>query len=342
MRLALDATYAYSHELTGVGVYSRRLIDGLAARHPDSIIYECLRAKPFFRAGAPPAPNIRRRLLQPPLPILRADLFHALNQRIDRRPAPHVVATFHDLFALTAEYSTPEFRERFARQARSAANLADLVIAVSAFTADQVEHLLGIPRSTIRIIGHGTDLPELSTQVRENIVLTVGAIQKRKNTLRLIKAFERLPPDWTLVLAGPSSGYGAQDALDYLKGSSARDRVKVLGYVAAPDLEDLYQRASVFAFPSLDEGFGIPVLEAMAHGVPVITSSVSALPEVAGDTALLVNPTDTDAIAAALLQLASDRDLARQLSEKGRARAAGFNWAKALDQTEQVYRELLS
>jgi glycosyltransferase involved in cell wall biosynthesis len=269
------------------------------------------------------------------------DLFHALNQRIDRRPARNVVCTFHDLFVLTAEYSTPEFRDRFAKQARSAANLADIVIAVSAFTAGQVEGLLGVPRSRIRIIGHGTDLPPISTQARENIVLSVGAIQKRKNTLRLIRAFERLSDDWTLVLAGPSTGYGAQEVRDYLDRTSARNRIQVAGYVSGRALEDLYQRASVFAFPSLDEGFGIPVLEAMAHGLPVVTSSVSALPEVAGDAALLVNPSDTEAIADALVQVTTETALARRLSEKGRARAAGLSWAKAIDQTEQVYRELL-
>jgi glycosyltransferase involved in cell wall biosynthesis len=341
MRLALDATYAYSPELTGVGVYSRRLIDGLAARHPQSILYECLRAKTFWRAAAPLRPNIRRRLLQPPLPLFGVDLFHALNQRVDRRPARCVVATFHDLFVLTAEYSTRDFRERFARQARRAANLADIVIAVSAFTADQVEHLLGVPRSRIRIIGHGTDLAPLLSKPRENLVLTIGAIQKRKNTLRLVQAFERLPEDWMLVLAGPTNGYGAPDVLDYVASSPSRNRIKVTGYVSAPALEELYQRASIFAFPSLDEGFGIPVLEAMAHGLPVITSTTSSLPEVAGDAALLVNPTDSDAIADALILLTSDSSLARQLSEKGRARAANFSWAKAVDQTEQVYRELV-
>ncbi len=340
MRLALDATYAYSPELTGVGVYSRRLIDGLAARHPEAILYECLRWKSFWRAPSATAPNVWRRLLQSPLPIYGADLFHALNQRIDRRPARRVVATFHDLFVMTADYSTPEFRERFAKQAKTAAALADVVIAVSAFTADQVENLLGVPRSRIRIIGHGADLPPLSAQPRENIILTVGAIQKRKNTLRLIRAFERLPSDWALLLAGPSSGYGAEEVSDYLKRSPARDRVQTLGYVSAPMLEKLYWRASVFAFPSLDEGFGIPVLEAMAHGVPVVTSSVSALPEVAGDAALLVDPSDTEAIAEALTRLTSDSVLAASLSEKGRARAANLSWANAVKATDEVYREL--
>lgn len=340
MRLALDATYAYSPELTGVGVYSRRLIDGLAARYPETILYECLRWKPFWRAASPSLPNIRRRLLQPPVPIFGADLFHALNQRIDRRPARRVVATFHDLFVLTAEYSTPAFRQRFAKQARRAASLADIVIAVSAFTADQVETLIGVPRSRIRIIGHGADLPPLSTQPRENIILTVGAIQKRKNTLRLIQAFERLPVDWTLLLAGPSTGYGAGEILDYLNRSPARDRIQALGYVSQPMLKSLYRRAAVFAFPSLDEGFGMPVLDAMAYGVPVITSSTSALPEVAGDAALLVDPTDTDAIAAALTRLTSDSELATSLAEKGRARAAGLTWENAVEATHRVYREL--
>jgi glycosyltransferase involved in cell wall biosynthesis len=323
-----------------VGIYSRRLLDGLAERYADDTFLHCLRPKTFLRERGTRRGNVQRRLLLPPVPLFGADLFHALNQRVDRRPAPRVVSTFHDLFVITAEYSTPEFRQRFAEQARRAAAQSDLIIAVSAFTASQAEDLLGVKRSRIRVIGHGADLPVLSLTPREPIVLSVGVLQKRKNTLRLIQAFERMPGPWRLVLAGAPSGYGAEEILDYLRRSPARDRVDVLGYISAERLTDLYQRASIVAFPSIGEGFGIPVLEAMAHGVPVLTSRAAALPEVAGDAALLVDPRRTDEIADGLIRLAEDAELRETMSRKGRSRAAESPWQRAVDATHRVYEEL--
>ena len=132
----------------------------------------------------------------------------------------------------------------------------------------------------------GWTLPPLP---RENVILNVGAIQKRKNIARLVAAFETVAPEWRLVLAG-SDGYGAEEIRARIAASPARERIAVLGYVTPEELAGWYARASVFAFPSLDEGFGMPVLEAMAAGVPVVTSNRSALPEVAGDAALLVDP----------------------------------------------------
>jgi len=344
VRIALDATYAAEAQPSGVGIYSRRILDGLAERYPGDTFLHCLRPKAYFRDRGMRRENVRRRMLLPTMPlfgaVLRADLFHALNQRVDRRPAPRVVSTFHDLFVITAEYSTPEFRQRFAKQARRAAAASDLIIAVSAFTANQVEELLGVERSRIRVIGHGTNLPEPGVAPREPIVLSVGVLQKRKNTLRLIEAFERMPAPWRLALAGSPSGYGSEEISDYLARSSARERIDVLGYVSPERLADLYQRASIVAFPSIGEGFGIPVLEAMAHGVPVLTSRAAALPEVAGDAALLVDALRTDEIAGGLIRLAEDAELREALSRKGRARAAEFPWRRAVEATRRVYEEL--
>jgi glycosyltransferase involved in cell wall biosynthesis len=340
VRIALDATYANQAQPSGVGIYSRRLLDGLAERYPDDTFLHCLRPKAFFRESGSRWGNVRWRMLLPPMPLFRADLFHALNQRVDQRPAPRVVSTFHDLFVITAEYSTPDFRRRFAEQARRAAAQSDLIIAVSAFTANQVEDLLGVERSRIRVIGHGADLQALSAAPREPIVLSVGVLQKRKNTLRLIQAFERMPAPWRLALAGAPSGYGAAEIRDYVARSPARERIEVLGYVSAERLADLYQRASIFAFPSIDEGFGIPVLEAMAHGVPVLTSGAAALREVAGDAALVVDALRTEEIADGLMRLADDAELRETLSRKGRARAAEFPWQRAVDATHRVYEEL--
>jgi len=260
-----------------------------------------------------------------------------LNQRLDRRPAQKVICTFHDLFVLTGEYSSAEFRARFAEQARDAARRADLVITVSNFTARQVSDLLGVEPSRIRVIPHGVHPAPPSLCQREKIVLFVGVLQKRKNLLRLIEAFEALPEEWRLMLAGAPSGYGA-DAI--LERARAHPRVQITGYLATPALEQLYARASIFAFPSLDEGFGIPVLEAMAHGLPVVTSNTSALPEVAGDAALLVSPEDPSEIAAALLRLAQNDDLREQLARRGMAQAQTYTWSNTVTATYAVYREL--
>jgi glycosyltransferase involved in cell wall biosynthesis len=262
-----------------------------------------------------------------------------LNQRVEDG-GPRTVSTFHDLFVLTSEYSSPEFRARFAQQARQAAERSDLIIAVSRFTAQQVEELLGVEPSRIRVIHHGARAPLHISPARENLILMVGAVQKRKNVARLVKAFERMPPGWKLALAGSAEGYGAAAELRAVEESPRRRDIEALGYVPAAALEDLYSRARIFAFPSLDEGFGMPVLDAMARGVPVLSSRRSAIPEVAGDAALLADPEDIEELGAALNRLAGDEALRQDLARKGRERAAEFTWESAVERTWKVYEEL--
>ena len=341
MRIALDATYAIGSELSGVGLYSREILAGLPALHPDIPFDFCCRPHRYARrAELPAAANVRPRLLLDPLSPRGADLFHGLNQRLPRMRFRRTVATFHDLFVMTGEYSTPEFRARFARQAREAVHRADCIIAVSAFTASQVVALLGVPPSMVRVVHHGTRPLPLPAANRENIILNVGAIQIRKNIARLVEAFEAVGPEWQLVLAG-SAGYGAAEIVARIDRSPARNRISILGYVSVEELAAWYRKAKIFAFPSLDEGFGMPVLEAMAAGTPVIASNRSALPEVAGDAAILVDPENTAAMASALQDLTENEDLRRNLSERGICRARSFTWKNAVRETWQVYQELL-
>jgi glycosyltransferase involved in cell wall biosynthesis len=241
---------------------------------------------------------------------------------------------------MTGEYSTPEFRARFEAQARDAAARSAAIVAVSEFTKSEVVSLLGVPASKVRVVHHGIRDLAFSPVTREKIVLNVGAIQKRKNIARLVEAFETVEGDWRLVLAG-SSGYGSAEILARIGRSPARARISVTGYVTPDELAAWYSRAMVFAFPSLDEGFGLPVLEAMAAGTPVITSSRSALPEVAGAAAVLVDPENTEAIGLALRQLTGREDLRRDLAWRGLARARLFTWEKAVRETWDVYREVL-
>lgn len=335
MTIALDATYSLGDNLSGVGLYSREILYGLAAQHPETRFSFCYRPHRYLKARSELLPpNARRRLIAEPFGPRSADLFHGLNQRLPRLPMRRAVATFHDLFVMTGEYSTPEFRERFTEQAKDAAHRADAVITVSAFTKQQVVSLLGVEPACVHVIHHGTRRLVYPAVPRERVVLCVGAIQKRKNMARLIEAFRALDPTWRLVLAG-AAGYGAGDELARLP-----DRVTVTGYVTEQQLAEWYARAAIFAFPSLDEGFGMPVLEAMAAGVPVLTSNRSALPEVAGDAAVLVDPEDVDAIASELCRLAEDSDLRKDLGRRGLARAAEFTWEKAVRETWSVYETL--
>ncbi len=343
MPIALDATYSIGEEPSGVGVYSHEILTGLATAHPKTAFLYCYRPKQYVRSfGARLFRNCSRFLLHDEFRVPRAELFHGLNQRMPVKRIKYRVCTFHDLFVLTQNYSTPEFRKLFTMRSRRAAERCDVVVAVSQFTADQVEEHLKVERSRIRVIHHGVrEALDRTTLPRENLILHVGAIQERKNIARLVEAFETVPKDWKLVLAGSSSGFGAEKILKRIENSPARDRIQITGYLSAPALDRIFARSRIFAFPSLDEGFGMPVLEAMMRGVPVITSNRSALPEVAGDAALQIDPDDTEALAGAIHRLIGDAALSTELIAAGKERAAKFTWRSAVNKTWGLYRELV-
>ncbi len=342
MRVALDSTYSLGRNLSGVGMYSREIMQGLARWHPESKFRFCYRPHRYLSSYSETLPaNCSRCLLYEPFGPRRCDVFHGLNQRLPRMRFRRTVTTFHDLFVMTGEYSTPEFRSRFTEQALRAAQTSDHIIAVSAFTAGQVTGLLGVEPARVTVIPHGVRIqryPEPSH--RENMILHVGAIQLRKNIVRLVEAFESLDPGWELVLAG-SCGFGSRQVLERIELSPRRSHIRVAGYVDDRRLAELYATARVFAFPSLDEGFGMPVLEAMAAGVPVVTSNRSALPEVAGDAAVLVDPEDAPALGEAIKRLVGDSELRSDLIQRGFKRAEGFTWSSAVEKTWKVYQRLL-
>ena len=339
--IALDATFSVGSGLSGVGVYSREILNGLAASGMAGRWDWFYRSPRYWKALRLSKPaNVSRLFLSDSWGNRRAALFHGLNQRLPRRRFLRQIATFHDLFVLSGVYSTPEFRERFAAQAREAASGADLIIAVSEFTAGQVERYLKVPRSRIRVVHHGV-LPRVTqaTMPRQKVVLCVGAIQRRKNQAGLVRAFRAMPADWKLILAG-SQGYEADEVLAEIAKSPRRDDIRITGYLTDEEIGHWYAKASIFAFPSFDEGFGMPVLEAMTAGVPVIAGNRSALPEVCGDAAMLVDPENDDELANALTVLAQDTTFGEELSRRGKIRAAEFNWTTAVAETAAVYKEL--
>jgi glycosyltransferase involved in cell wall biosynthesis len=355
MRVALDATYSLGTQPSGVAVYSSKIIQALARAAPDEHFILCYRANRFFRAllSQRPAANCSRRLLEEPLCFFiqgQAAIFHGLNQRLPRCRLPRTVTTFHDLFVLSGDYSTPEYRRRFTVLARDAAARSDHIIAVSQFTADQVAERLGYAETRITVIHHGGDpVPEFPADelrafrqrhsLEAPFLLCVGALQVRKNISRLLQAFERMGADCLLLLTG-SSGYGAEEIQQRIQASPVRSRVRVFGYVSSDVLNRLYRTASALAFPSLEEGFGFPVVEAMSAGVPVVTSNGSALAEIARGAALLVNPLDAEEIQLALERVVSDTECRRHLIEAGHERASTFSWEKAAATTLDLYRRL--
>ena len=181
--------------------------------------------------------------------------------------------------------------------------------------------------------------------IKTGYLVCVGNVSKRKNMMRVLEAFAMLPPsvlkNLTLVVAGRES-YGGEDIRDRTAALSLEDKVVLTGYVAQEDLPVLVGGARAAVFVSLYEGFGFPVLEAMASGVPVVTSNVSSLPEVAGDAALLVDPYDAHAISSAIELAVTDEELRDTLINRGVVRASKFSWENTARSTLALYRKIAS
>jgi glycosyltransferase involved in cell wall biosynthesis len=172
--------------------------------------------------------------------------------------------------------------------------------------------------------------------LERDYVLWTGTVEPRKNLPGLLRAWARLETNADLVLVGPT---GWNEDLDKHIGA-ARERVKVLGFLPQRDLAPIYAGAAVFCYPSFTEGFGLPVLEAMAQGTPVVTSSGTSTEEIAEGAGLLVDPTDAASIEDAIGTILNDNELAARLAQKGRERAETYSWAKTAETTLAAYREV--
>jgi glycosyltransferase involved in cell wall biosynthesis len=369
--IAIDATYTVDPEPSGIAVYSRRLIESLAERESPHRFLICYRLSRWGRRRAflrprtrtptrghsAPSPTFSLRLMQEHLTFWlpwQAEVFHSLAQRPPAFQFRKEIVTVLDVFPITGhDYSTPDFQKRFSAMLREAITRAARIITLSQYTADQLARHCGVERERIRVIPAGVDLPEkvldLKEQQREReqlvgagneMVFAAGAIQTRKNTLNAVRAVASLPANYKLVLAG-GNGYGSEAVYNFIRSAGLESRVRVLGYVTDDRLRLLYQAASLFLFPSLEEGFGLPVLEAMEYGVPVVASSTSSLPEVGGDAALYVDPRDPEEIAEKIQRGVEDADLRAGLTRRGLARARQFTWQRMAEETLKVYDEVL-
>ncbi|MGH2827972.1 MAG: glycosyltransferase family 4 protein [Actinomycetota bacterium] len=286
------------------------------------------------------------------------DVIHATAMPIPPRSAPLVV-TIHDLaFLRSADHFTRRGNSFFRRGLELALRDADLVLCPSKATiGDCVQ--AGFDAAQLRLVPHGVTVqnptPADVARVRRlhgldrPYVLWTGTVEPRKNLPGLLRAWAMVDSEADLVLVGPA---GWNTDLDALVGESKRGagsagpqskrgaRVKVLGFLPHRDLAPIYAGAEVFCYPSFTEGFGLPVLEAMAQSTPVVTSLGTSTEEIGQDAAILVDPSDPAAIAEGIGRLLSDAELSSRLASKGRARAATYTWEAAAELTLAAYREV--
>lgn len=373
MHIGIDA-HAIGAQQGGNETYIRNLIRALAALDADNryTIYlaNAQAAAEWQNGFVAQHPNFSVRLLPPPTPLVRVPVF--LTYELRRRPvdvlhvqytappfcnAP-VVATIHDL---AFEHLPETFTRRGSLQlkltVRRTARRAARIATVSEYSRQDLLRTYRLaPEKVVTtyngIEPHFTAQPRAAdeaAQVRQRFgiarefLLAVGSLQPRKNLERLIRTYARLrreQPDFApqLVIVGRKLWLAESIFAEVSRQPWASD-VILTGYVSDDDLPALYRTASAFVYPSLFEGFGLPPLEAMACGTPVITSNISSLPEVAGSAALLIDPLNEQELAAALQRILNDQPLRARLRAEGVRQAAKFTWRDAAEKTLQLYRE---
>lgn len=368
MRVGINALLLTKNEgyrQTGVSRYVERLLSALPEAMPEDDLIAYLdkavtapegvsvRRTPF----AIDKPAFRVAWERAAFPALarkdRLDLFHGTVNALPSGLGCPGVVTIHDLAFLRWPEQVPARRYQYlAKAVPAAAKAARRVLTVSEATKRDVVELLGVAPDKVVVTPLGVDArfapPSTAAvevfreraAIRRPYVLVVGTLEPRKNLPRLLDAFALIAPrvPHQLVLIGPE-GWLTGPFHEQLERLRLGDRVRLTGFVPDGDLPAWYAGADCVAVPSLYEGFGLPALEAMACGAPVVVSNVSALPEVVGDAGVLVDPNDTDSIAAGLESVLGDPAARMRMTANGRLRAAEFSWAKTAELTGTAYRE---
>ncbi len=374
--IIVDATPLQSeHRVRGVGTYTRQLSAALLGQFgPDRLGFVLERGEARDVSDAVRARSVtmwrphkpaqvywmyNEVILRQTLTQARPTLFHATDfNGLVLSPRWRTVATLYDLTGLrvgptgtspSTLLSNLRWRVYYHRKLVQ----ADHLIAISQRVKDDVVTTLGYPRERVTVIPLGVDTGLYRPQRGEGRFATApgpyvaysGSAEAHKNVERLWTAFVRVSAehaDLHLYVCGRWRGEQVEWLQRAAKEAGLGARVEHLGYLSAQDQASLYANAAIFAFPSLEEGFGLPVLEAMACGAPVLTSDRSVLPEVAGDAALLVDPFSTDAIVDAMRRLLSEPGLTGELVLRGLRRVREYSWTETAAQTAAVYERVLA
>jgi glycosyltransferase involved in cell wall biosynthesis/ubiquinone/menaquinone biosynthesis C-methylase UbiE len=374
MKIAIDVSLVVG-ESAGVGSYTRGLLEGLAAIDDEHeyVLYSYVDFPPSTRPTLPQKPNFSLRVVQleeehweriwyraelPPKGAL--DTVDVLHSPFFNAPKEHhgsLVVTIHDIsFLLQPQFHTEGNRLHCLQGTLNAALYADRIIAVSMQTKKDLVDYFCIPEERIRVIHEAPRkvyYPERNVEVIRgalerlgifhNFILFVGSLEPRKNLKTLLQAYvryvQRHSGQELLVVAG---GYGwlNDDIAQVPAELGIADRVKFLGYVKEADLRVLYSSAKLLVYPSIYEGFGLPPLEAMACGAPVITSNTSALPEVVGDAAILIDPHNSEELCQMMQRVLCNDELRLRMRQRSLARAQLFSWERTAAETLAVYQEL--
>jgi len=373
MKICIDVSAAV-HRRAGLGRYTHELVRALVAQgEHEYVAFYHQRGQARLDPPIDSLPQLTTRLSVKPWRLTAmlahfsnapqdrlfrdVDVFHATEHLLPRLHRIRSVFTLHDLiFRFDPGSHLPLNRIYLNTMMPRFLRAADAIIAVSECSQRDAMRLYGTPAEKFRVIPEGVDarFKPLADSVRlnqvrdkyrlpERFVLFVGTIEPRKNLTTLFEAMaarrERGLEPWPLVIAG-KQGWLYEPILQRIADLGLQDAVHLTGFFPDDDLPALYSAATLLAMPSRYEGFGLPVLEAMACGVPVVSSSTSSLPEVAGDAALLVPPDDVSGWADAITRVWNDASLRGQLRERGRAQAARFTWENAAQQTSEVYRQI--
>lgn len=284
----------------------------------------------------------------------KADLNIFFNYIVPPRIAGHVINTICDMTYLRyPETMDKKNLNRISKDILYSAERSDRIITISEFSKSEIHQLLGVPLEKISVIYSAASLSEQkedkqSLQSRYSIdrpyLLYVGNMEPRKNLVRLLHAYRLLKKEseipHQLVLAG-GSGWKNEGIFQELKELKKTGDVILTGYITPEEKNTLYTHASAFVFPSLYEGFGMPPLEAMHFGCPVVCSNAASLPEIVGDAAELVDPMEVDSIAQGMLHVLTDESHRAELVQKGYAQAKKFNWDDSAKKLMQICREVL-
>jgi glycosyltransferase involved in cell wall biosynthesis len=374
MRVGLNLLHLVPGETGGSELYARRLIPALKAARPDLelVAFAGREATPSLRSeawasgvevvrlGVSARSRIRRvaaeqTLLPAAAGRARIDLLHNLFTTAPAFPGiPQVTTILDVIYKRHPETHAGLLRYGMAVLVPLAARRSRRVIAISEDAKADIVELLGIPAERVDVTLLGPGLPDHVAPVPEDelrgrlglgerpIVLTVSAKRPHKNLERLFEAFGRLPEASDAVLVVPGYATTFEEELRRLTPLRARDRIRFAGWVEDGELDGLYRAATCLILPSLAEGFGLPVLEAMTRGTPVACSNASSLPEVAGGAALYFDPTDVEAMALALRQILENRPLRERLRQAGFDQARKFSWRSTACATLGSYERALA